>query len=414
MCGAALDSSQKGAEAGEEVKKPSRVRQRTMSQPQSELASTAGKIRDESESSVAITQETRVEAPTMDSHSAAGDALDNADPLGAYIEEVEVEGGPGGNGRASAAAEPDRSEEEVAVAVGELSGTESGGEDRMLNEERTEEESRAETKPGEIFEERKVDETAGGLTGGKREESSFQPIDEGKSRVIIESGARRSGRSGGLSFTRAHEERRAGGVRGEEQAGSAVASEAGAARRSGGAERQGDREGAGMRRDDSYSRRREEHNFERRERQQMRQARTPTSAGEAQETWGREKTVAGAKPVEAMPGRLFGWLVSYSDPNGLATELREGRFFVSRSSLKGNDLLLEDPSVSTPHALVNVSVSDGLRIQDLMSERGVFVRRRNADTYQRVTETVRVEHGEWLRFGDVEFLVSLVAQVGVK
>lgn len=111
----------------------------------------------------------------------------------------------------------------------------------------------------------------------------------------------------------------------------------------------------------------------------------------------------------ASKGRLYGWLVSYSDPRGIANELRDGKFFVSRSSLKGTDLILDDESISTPHALVGVNVNDGLMIQDLMSDRGVFVRRRTADTYQRVLESTKIEHGDWIRFGDVEFLVAIIS-----
>jgi hypothetical protein len=116
----------------------------------------------------------------------------------------------------------------------------------------------------------------------------------------------------------------------------------------------------------------------------------------------------------AVAGRLFGWLVHYAEPDGVATELREGKFFVTASSLKATDLIVDEPSISTPHALIVVSTEIGLQVQDLMSDRGVFVRRRGADSYQREYEVVSVEHGDWVRFGDVEYLVSLIAHVGAK
>ena len=119
---------------------------------------------------------------------------------------------------------------------------------------------------------------------------------------------------------------------------------------------------------------------------------------------------SGPKPVEASSkGRLYGWLVSYSDPRGIANELRDGKFFVGRSSLKGSDLILDDDSISTPHALMGVNVNDGLMVQDLMSDRGVFVRRRAGEAYQRVLESTKLEHGDWVRFGDIEFLVAIIA-----
>ena len=107
-------------------------------------------------------------------------------------------------------------------------------------------------------------------------------------------------------------------------------------------------------------------------------------------------------------GRLFGWLVTFKNSQGEALELREGKFFVTGSSLKDNDLVLEDPTVSTPHALIAVSADRGLLVQDLMSERGVFLRTPEDDTYRKEEETVRLEHGDWVRFGDEEFLISLV------
>lgn len=126
------------------------------------------------------------------------------------------------------------------------------------------------------------------------------------------------------------------------------------------------------------------------------------------------KPAAKKKPaaVAQVDGRLFGWLVTYSSPEGEAIELREGRFFVTSSSLKDTDLILEDESVSTPHAMVTVSVDSGLVVQDLMSERGVFVRRRGAGVYEREAEPTEIQNGDWVRFGDVEFLVSLIPYVG--
>ncbi|WKZ57185.1 MAG: FHA domain-containing protein [Bdellovibrionota bacterium] len=124
------------------------------------------------------------------------------------------------------------------------------------------------------------------------------------------------------------------------------------------------------------------------------------------------RAVGGAERGKGMAGRLFGWLVSYRIAEGHAVELREGKFFVTQSSLKEHDLVLEDDSVSTPHALITVSLDQGLMVQDLMSERGVHVRRRREDGYQRIAESEVLRHGDWVRFGDVEFLVSLIAHVG--
>lgn len=120
------------------------------------------------------------------------------------------------------------------------------------------------------------------------------------------------------------------------------------------------------------------------------------------------------RPADKVAGRLFGWLVSYLESDGKAVELREGKFFVTSMSLKASDLVIEDRSISTPHAMIHISPEQGFLVQDLMSERGVFIRRRGSDAYRREEETVKVYHGDWIRFGDVEFLVTLIAHLGQK
>lgn len=108
-------------------------------------------------------------------------------------------------------------------------------------------------------------------------------------------------------------------------------------------------------------------------------------------------------------GRLSGWLVSYENRDGRAIELRAGRFFITGTSIRDSDLILEDQSMSTPHALVSITDS-GLLIQDLMSERGTFIRSQGDAQYRREESIIEVQHGDWIRFGDVEFLVVLVPE----
>lgn len=43
-----------------------------------------------------------------------------------------------------------------------------------------------------------------------------------------------------------------------------------------------------------------------------------------------------------------------------------------------------------------------------MSDHGVFVRQDELAEYQQEESLVRVSHGDWLRFGEVEFLVIIV------
>jgi pSer/pThr/pTyr-binding forkhead associated (FHA) protein len=99
--------------------------------------------------------------------------------------------------------------------------------------------------------------------------------------------------------------------------------------------------------------------------------------------------------------------VSYENPDGRAIELRAGRFFVTGTNIRDTDLILEDQSISTPHALMSIT-ERGLLLQDLMSERGTFVRSQDEAQYRREDGIIEVQHGDWIRFGDVEFLVTIV------
>lgn len=140
----------------------------------------------------------------------------------------------------------------------------------------------------------------------------------------------------------------------------------------------------------------------------------PSPSPFPQKRGGRDEQATSGKPREASTSRLFGWLVSYQDSTGASIELREGKALLTGSSLKKGDLVIDAPSISTPHAMFIMRADSGLFIQDLMSERGVWVRRKGQDTYQREEDGVVLNHGDWVRFGDEEFLVSLVPYIGVK
>ncbi|MBX7145338.1 MAG: hypothetical protein K1X79_12875, partial [Oligoflexia bacterium] len=103
MCGAGLDANAT-PEAGEQDKKGGRVRQRTMSQPQSELNSAVSKLRNEEEAPepVAPVRATptpaapiRTEVVAPPAPTAAPQQMvqeeEEVDPLSAYIEEVDEE-----------------------------------------------------------------------------------------------------------------------------------------------------------------------------------------------------------------------------------------------------------------------------------------------------------------------------------
>ena len=315
MCGASLDAgTQQGGD--DAARKSGRVKQRTMSQPQSDLNSAADQLRKEHKSS------------GMEELPDSGDEISVDDPLSGYVEEVE-------------------STETDAPAEAPAAKSANGG--GYASHERPKE---APPMPP-------------------------KPRDEQKPKVFAESGRKQSG---GLSFNKERSE-------------PPVARNLASAAES----------------DDAWSSVNEELPVEEpmrepRASREKEQRHTPPSAAPARE---------GAKKAEQRPGRLFGWLVSYANPDGSALELREGKFFVTAGSLKPSDMIIQDPSISTPHALVNISAAQGFAVQDLMSDRGVWIRRREGDTYQR-EESLQVKHGDWLRFGDVEYLVTLIAHVGAK
>lgn len=108
-------------------------------------------------------------------------------------------------------------------------------------------------------------------------------------------------------------------------------------------------------------------------------------------------------------GKLYGWLVSYVESKGASLELREGRFFVTAQALRDEDLVLDQETISTPHAMFTISSEQGVIVQDLRSDRGLFVRERDNNAYRREYDTSELRHGDWIRFGDVEFLVCLIS-----
>jgi hypothetical protein len=143
------------------------------------------------------------------------------------------------------------------------------------------------------------------------------------------------------------------------------------------------------------------------QRAEQRAVAAPPRGEYQQEEVAERPSASGPRLHKMKPGRLFGWLVSFESPDGRAIELRSGRFFVTGTSIRGSDLILEDQSISTPHALMSIT-EKGFLLQDLMSERGTFVRSKGEAQYRREEGIIDVQHGDWIRFGDVEFLVTIV------
>ena len=381
MCGASLDAAAAQGEGGE-PRAGGRVRQRTMSTtPQSEFGQAVDRLRDdvntgstegaattEYDDPLALYSEAEGGAADIEAHEEVASAtgtqkeIDQSDPLGDYLADQD----------APASSEQDDLDEDEY--------------DPFADSEEDEQAADSAKLAAEVSDPKVATSSAAPVSNA----NNGQAEGSSKPRVIVESGARRfGGGKGGLSFGAkppAADERssqRSAEARGSESAKPAKPS------------RESDVSGAkpGMEARSEISR---------------------APEAKQREVQSERRREGGVKPAETKSGRLVGWMVSYEDPNGKAIELREGRFFVTASSLKPTDLVLADPSVSTPHAMVKVTAQGELEVQDLMSDRGVFLRQRDGAAYQREGEEFSARNGDWVRFGDVEFLVSLIAHVGEK
>jgi len=114
---------------------------------------------------------------------------------------------------------------------------------------------------------------------------------------------------------------------------------------------------------------------------------------------------------ENIEGKLLGWLVNYSmNGKGVSFELRSGRRFVGRQALRQDDLIIPDSALSTPHCLLQVE--DGqMFIQDLMSENGTFIKSSNSNEFLKKDASVKLNHGDIVRFGSYELIICLVPKI---
>ncbi len=102
---------------------------------------------------------------------------------------------------------------------------------------------------------------------------------------------------------------------------------------------------------------------------------------------------------------LCAWLVSFVSAKGESFELREGKYFVTQNSIKDKDIVINEKSISAPHAILTVSSDEGISLQDLMSDNGSFYKDPEDDDFEEVEDSVDLEHHSKIRLGNVEFLV---------
>lgn len=417
MCGAGLDASGESDDADKDQKKSGRVRQRTMSQAQSELNAAVSKLRAAEavgSSAAESTPPSAVVPPAANSAAAEVSAApieSEEDPLSAYIEEVDE-------------TEQNKAPQKPTLSSGAIAPTSSNGEQN--GHAAAAPAAEVVVPAAHIISQPPAPVEKVATPPPTAPEPRAEEHEDTQQRVIVESGLRRHGKPSGLSFGRKDEPRAK--EESSHQEPTPAQKQATPAQENRDRQPQRTERSEPVERAEAINFRRDEKRQPQPQQQQQQQQRQREEQRPREERREPERTERverqaaptsprpsdGPRKTESATGRLFGWLVNYGNPDGLATELREGKFFVTASSLKTTDLIIEEPSISTPHALVTVSVDSGLQVQDLMSDRGVFVRRRGDDTYRREPDTVRVDHGDWLRFGDVEYLVSLIAHVGVK
>jgi hypothetical protein len=124
---------------------------------------------------------------------------------------------------------------------------------------------------------------------------------------------------------------------------------------------------------------------------------------------------------------LAGWLVAFGKSGVDAIDLRIGKRFVSRELLRGSELIINHSSISTPHAMLKVTRLEhekngdpaGMRVkvQDLLTPSGISIckakrirpgaRPKSAD-WSRHEEEVVLGSGDWVKFGEVQYLVWLL------
>ncbi len=386
MCGATLEASDKVEPKSEDIAtRTSRVKQRTMTEQDSELNAAADKLRDENSTVLADT------SPATE--------LEDEDPLADFLADTEIDEA-NMETKSPVASKP--KDEEVAPLVAS-NGSSNG---HHLAEEAKESKVVVES-GGKPF------DKPSGLSFGKREEKKEISGDKSAAAAVeprAQQPAAQSKPQQGVE--KQHSQSTQNNQQSQQQRQGRDQSAQG---RDGNREQRAQASQGNQPRED---RRSGQERSQERHREDRRNWHEPRDNREGAASKGRsdnqeQRGSKGAQVHKAsVGGMLVGWLVTYQDPNGRSLELRESKFFVTRSSLKPSDLVIDDPSVSTPHAMLKVDPAGSIKVQDLMSDRGVYVKRKNGNSFQKEEELCVLSHGDWIRFGDVEYLVCLIANLG--
>ena len=118
------------------------------------------------------------------------------------------------------------------------------------------------------------------------------------------------------------------------------------------------------------------------------------------------------KPIQIFgkeEGFLIGWFVfNLEDNKRESVEIRSGKYFLGQQALRESDLVIPHSSLSSPHCLMAASFSDGVKIQDIMSENGTYLRRSGSDEFIQMKGSFIPMHGDVIKFGSCEAILCLI------
>jgi hypothetical protein len=141
-------------------------------------------------------------------------------------------------------------------------------------------------------------------------------------------------------------------------------------------------------------------------------SKSPTSShnrAPAPSSFEEERYVAAPRPKPT--SKVIGFLISYdAEPHGEVYDIRAGRWLVtSRPTDHGEYILIDDPTISSLHAIIRATVDGKVQVLDQLSEHGTGVLRVGSTSEEEVAGAMTsVNHGDSVRFGKRHFVICLV------
>lgn len=115
--------------------------------------------------------------------------------------------------------------------------------------------------------------------------------------------------------------------------------------------------------------------------------------------------------------RILGFLISFDkDEHGEILEVREGRSIVSSKLVEQSDILLvDDDSVSNPHAVIKADKKGNIMLLDQLSESGsAVIRAGTAAEIDAVGTAIELRQGDIIRFGARYFIFCAVPKIAIQ